>query len=244
MKNSLKSTLLASTALLLIASSAFAADLKLGSKDGPSAFESAGGINWTGPYIGAHAGYSYGESDVTDTNGGVPAGPFGYSSEGVFGGGTVGYNRQFSNIVIGIEADFGYLNLEGDTKIASSTPAYHQDLTQEGGLYGVAAARLGLSFGRALIYAKGGVVYFDGEAAQTTTKPGFITNTEDHATGWAYGGGVEYALSQHWSLKAEYLRFDFGTQDGGQTSVGSGFNFRNETDLTVDTAKVGVNYRF
>jgi len=52
--------------------------------------------NWTGGYIGAHIGGVWGDVDVKDDiKDGVLPGPFGYSVDGVFGGGTAGYNLQF-----------------------------------------------------------------------------------------------------------------------------------------------------
>ena len=47
---------------------------------------------WTGLYLGAHVGGVWGDVDVTDDiDDGVPPGPFGYSVDCAFGGGTAGY---------------------------------------------------------------------------------------------------------------------------------------------------------
>src|SRR5689334_15013350 len=70
-------------------------------------------FSWTGFYAGAHVGYAWGNADVTDTNGGVPPGPFSYEPKGAFGGVTAGYNWQFQSLVVGLEGDFGYMDLTG-----------------------------------------------------------------------------------------------------------------------------------
>jgi outer membrane immunogenic protein len=49
------------------------------------------------------------------------------------------------------------------------------------------------------------------------------------------------------SLKLEYLHFDFGRQGGDQTSVSDppiGFVYKNTADLTADSVKPGVNFKF
>ena len=58
-----------------------------------------------------------------------------------------------------------------------------------------------------------------------------------------FGGGVEHFLTPAWSVKAEYLHFDFGTQHGAQTSISDppvGYVYTNSFKVTADTAKVGV----
>lgn len=212
----------------------------------------ADGYNWSGVYLGAHAGYASGNMDVVDTDGGVPYGAFNYDPKGAFGGGTVGANWQAGVLVLGVESDLGFLNLNGDRFIASSSPGYHQNATLDGGLYGDATGRVGIAFGRALVYGKGGFAFYDGEAIQATTKPWYTPTGTDMFTGWTYGGGLEYALGDCWSLKAEFLHFDFGSQGGVQektSSVGAddpgtpvGYKFHNEHTLDADTIKIGVSY--
>ena len=64
-------------------------------------------FNWTGFYVGANAGVVWGRSvqtvDIDDLPLGIPADTSTYA--GFIGGVQAGYNWQFSNIVLGIEAD-------------------------------------------------------------------------------------------------------------------------------------------
>lgn len=199
--------------------------------------------NWSGPYLGAHAGYAWGDTDVTDTTGGVTPGPFSYQPNGAFGGATAGYNWQTGALVLGIEADLGYMDLSGAGRIPSSNPAAHQDIILHGGVYGVAAGRVGWAWDRTLIYGKGGWAYFNGEAGQKTTNPGFITVPTGAFSGFVYGGGIEHFITPSISLKAEFLRFNFGSEVGNQTSVSDdpiGFVYKNKTDVSADTVKVGI----
>ena len=147
-------------------------------------------FSWTGFYLGAHAGYAWGDVDQRQTIGGMPVGPFSYDVDGAFGGGTAGYNWQAGQLVVGIEGDLGWMDLSGAGRIPSSNPAAHQDITLDGGLYGDITGRLGVAMGRTLLYGKGGWAWFNGEARQKTTNPGFVTHGTDKAfDGWVAGAG-------------------------------------------------------
>ena len=234
-------------AALLTSTSAVAADLS------PQVAEPVAPVvayNWTGFYAGLSAGYVHSHAKVTDVSRGVAPGPFSYSSDGGIGNGQLGYNYQINSVVLGVEVDIGYLGSDGKGRINSASATSHQDLTLDGGLYGDATVRLGYAFGPALLYAKGGFAFFNGEAKQTTTSPGYATTGTDTFTGWTLGAGVEYMLTQNLSVKLEYQHLGFGTQSGFQTALvadpptPAGFIFRNETDLHADTVKIGMNYRF
>jgi outer membrane immunogenic protein len=61
------------------------------------------------------------------------------------------------------------------------------------------------------------------------------------------GAGIEHMIAPNVSLKLEYLHFDFGRQGGDQTSVSDppiGFVYKNTADLTADSVKPGVNFKF
>jgi len=208
--------------------------------------------NWSGFYAGAHVGGVWGRSVVRDNaRDGVDPGPFSYAPSGAFGGGTGGYNWQIQKLVLGIEADLGYMDLSGSGIIGSSHAASHQDLTLDGGLYGDVTGRAGILVSpTTLLYGKGGFAFYDGEAKQATTNPGYAPTGTDTFTGWTAGGGIEHFITPNLSLKVEYLHFDFGSQEGYQTALvadpptPAGYKFRNWTDLTADSVKAGIAYHF
>ena len=212
-------------------------------------------FDWTGFYVGAHGGYAWGDVSVVDTDGGVPYGAFDYKAKGGLGGLTAGYNLQFGVLVLGVEGDIGYLGPQGSKQIPSSDPAHHQDLTLAGGLYGDITGRVGLALGQTLLYGKAGFAFFDGEAKQATTKVWYQPTGTERFTGWTAGGGVEHALTPNLTVRVEYQHFDFGSQGGVQEKVASslpdaddgtpvGYKFHNEHSVTVDTLKLGVNFKF
>ena len=81
---------------------------------------------------------------------------------------------------------------------------------------------------------------------------GTIRNFDNNnsLTGWTVGGGVEWLLNPNWSVKLEYLYYDFGLNDnnwnatfcndGRCNTIGNWRLF--DHDLTVNTVKLGVNY--
>lgn len=205
--------------------------------------------NWSGPYLGIHAGGAWGDASTRDDkkDGVTHPGPFAYNPQGAFGGGTVGYNWQIAGIVVGIEADLGYMNLVGDGIIPSDSSS-HQTLTLDGGLYGDATGRIGfLVLPTTLVYGKGGFAFYDGQAKQTSANPGYFQTGTDTFTGWTIGGGVEHFISHDVSVKIEFQHFDFGSQVGSQTSVTDppiGHVYHNWTDVSADSLKLGVDYHF
>ena len=80
-------------------------------------------------------------------------------------------------------------------------------------------------------------------ASSTTAIPALADDNLDQSNksstfdGWTAGGGLEYLVNPAWSIKGEYLHFDFGNQTVQFTG---GENWGNK--LTVDTVKFGVNY--
>lgn len=169
--------LVSAFALLAASPAAHAADVYQGEpsiKDsGPVDY--APPITWTGFYIGANAGAAWEDDDD-------------FADDSVFiGGAHLGYNWQTPrNIVIGVEADLGFV--EGIDYLATIR------------------GRLGYSFGPALLYATGGVAFaeFENDLAADVLDE----------TGWVAGGGLEYKIRDNWSLGAEGLYHSFEADDG------------------------------
>jgi outer membrane immunogenic protein len=213
----------------------------------------AGDKDWSGAYAGVNLGYIWGDATTTDDvkDWGTDKkfiGPFNNSVGGFAGGGTLGYNLQIDRVVLGVEADLDYADLSGSINTPSSQSGNHQVIALDGGFLGALTARAGVLVDPAtLIYAKGGLALYTGEATQTTTAKGYETHGTDTFTGWTVGGGVERRITDNISLKLEYAHYEFGTETGDQTSLTDppvGHVFENHTELTADSVRVGLNYHF
>src|SRR6266550_9506611 len=191
------------------------ADLPLGALAGPEPLSSGKEMkqvapaplpecNWTGFYIGLHVGGQFGHSEDRSIDGyfaGVDNVLWGYDESGVVGGGQVGYNFQWNWLVLGIEADGGYMDLNGSGGSKLNDRVYGGDTRGEtdSDFFTTIRGRLGFAFGHWLFYGTGG-----GIGVNLTTR--VIDNcdtgacgdelihasTTDFDWGWTGGGGIEY----------------------------------------------------
>jgi len=70
-------------------------------------------FSWTGFYVGAQAGYAWGDSKASYPIAG-PAGFLDLDPDGGFGGVYAGYNYEFSNgLVVGLDGDVNYGSVSG-----------------------------------------------------------------------------------------------------------------------------------
>jgi outer membrane immunogenic protein len=214
---------------------------------------------WQGFYIGAHIGGDSGDiGDRRSLQFFFPeARPFftpEASGSGVFGGLQLGYNWQSSCcFVFGIEVDFGGMDVGLNRQVVAvsngtSFASFVSD--SSAGWYADLTGRLGYSWGRTMLYGKGGVAWFNpnlsvSETVITGRTTALFGNRDGGTlTGWTAGGGFEYKLNPHWTWKLEYMYFDFSNNDNNCCSNGIGnFRFFN-SDLTINTVKVGFNYTF
>jgi outer membrane immunogenic protein len=65
--------------------------------------------------------------------------------------------------------------------------------------------------------------------------------------GWTVGGGAEYAITNNWTVKLEYLYANFGHINSAPglvfPGVASAFNNSNRS-ITYNVVRLGVNYKF
>ncbi len=223
-------------------------------------------FSWTGFYVGVNAGYAWGDSDTAT---GVPVDNFtgnaaasaqyaataspSFDLKRFNGGVQAGYNVQSGSLVWGLEADINSMRLN-KSAVTTTTPAGFAPLTStttvDTDWMATMRARLGFAMDRTLIYVTGGLALTDFSYAQTNVYTGCCTEAASASktkTGWVIGAGFEHALDRKWSFKAEYLYADFN-------SLSTSANFSpvipgiaphtHSADLTVQTVRVGVNYKF
>jgi outer membrane immunogenic protein len=247
----MKKTLAAATvaALVGVAGAANAADLYKGGsmKDAPVYVAPP---TWTGFYIGAHVGGFWADIKNRDVNDFLRNGTdwgWNNNNDGVFGGGTVGYNYQTGAFVFGVEADFGGAGLTGNW---NNGIAAHTDgnfwAKNDANFYADVTGRIGYAAGPALFYAKGGWAFLDTNLSVGGNFGGadWSVNNNGGLDGWTVGGGIEYMWSPNWSVKAEYLYFDFSRNNTSWFDAVDARTFNFDRDLTVNSFKVGINYHF
>ncbi len=199
------------------------------------------GYNWSGVYVGVQAGYGWGDNEYTYP---PQDGRVDFDSEGFIGGLTAGANWQSGSFVYGVEADISYSDVDGSVlapQLGINTPCVEQGCSVDIEWFGTGRGRLGYAINNFLPYITGGfaVGKLEGTADTGACGGGTSCSYDDTEFGWTAGVGLEWGLTQQISLKAEYLHIDFGTPDfsnfGGDAHV---------DEITLDTVRIGVNYRF
>ena len=198
-----------------LTSAAMAADIPL---KAPAPAYYAPAFSWTGFYAGINAGYGWSNS-------------FADNAKGAIYGGQVGYNLQFSSFVVGLEGDFQGASIKssqdhgGGVTVEGKIPAF---ATERG--------RVGFAFNRMMHYGTRGRANTD--TKQSNSAPGGSAEASNWSSGYALGGGLEWAVWDRWSVKGEYLYVHSGDTTvtiAGATATGS-YNY--------NVARAGLNYRF
>jgi len=80
---------------------------------------------------------------------------------------------------------------------------------------GSVTGRLGYTWGPALLYAKGGYAWKDGNNLNVSVAglPQAFTTNGNHRDGYTVGAGLEYMFAPNWSAKVEYQYYNFGRYD-------------------------------
>jgi high affinity Mn2+ porin len=217
--------------MLALDGPAIAADVRLPAPHIQSVFD------WTGFYIGAHAGFGRGSSSAVLTDPAITAtsGSFG----GMIGGVQAGYNVQLSSgIVLGAEADITFANYLPSNSIVNLLATPRSEVVEQLDYAGSLRGRIGYASGHWLAYATGGLAWA-GERFVNTPAIGSEEKELNVRLGWAAGAGVEYAFAPHWSLRLEYLYSRFEQADirfPSATQISS--------SLDLQSIRVGLNRKF
>jgi outer membrane immunogenic protein len=196
---------------------------------------------WTGFYLGAGIGYGFGTSTFIDPFGAGTASP---SPKGFLVGGVTGINYQINSVVVGVEGDF-----TGSWAKGSAVDAAGNNLQTSVFWTASITGRLGWAFDRLLIYGKGGVG-FDYDRDTVTVVGGASAIGSTIRAAWTVGGGVEYAVTEHWTGRIEYDFFKFPTKGflftGGAASLffGPALNANGNVGININEIKAIMAYKF
>ena len=205
----MKKYLLASVAALGLVAAGAASAADLPSRKGPVvAPVYVPAFTWTGFYVGANAGYGWGN---VNANGFANVGDL----DGFVGGGQVGYNYQMGQFVVGLEADLQAADLSSGNNLGL--------VRVKTDYFGTVRARVGVAFDRFMPYITGGWAY--GNVKTSIPAVGFSSD-RSHTGGYAVGAGLEYAVTNNIIAGVEYLYVDLGEKNilGAGTKVGTDFS--------------------
>lgn len=223
---------------------------------------------WTGFYFGGDVGGAWSHTDGSWA--GLPsAAAFGayptggdLNGSGFLAGGHVGYNYQFApSWVLGVEGDWtwtraGGSNSQNWTAYGTGLPIPGSATTMDATVDWLASIRGRLGYlvtPNVLAYVTGGAawgnVHYSASAANPAT--GYLATTAFNNTsdGFVVGGGLEWAMTSHWSLRGEYLYYRLASAQGAVAAgtpaafaaFPSSFSWGH---TSVGVARAGLSYKF
>jgi outer membrane immunogenic protein len=214
-------------------------------------------FTWTGPYIGGQIGYAWGTDNTSlfaSNSTHFADSTFDSSPRGVIGGAHVGYNLQIDQWVVGLEGTVDGTSLS-QTVVApfsGNIPAGSITRLASWDIQGSFRGRVGVAFDRALIYATGGVAFggfnatFSNGIAEKFLPVGSTSIFSSTRLGWTVGSGIEYAMTNNWSVRAEYRYTDFGTFTDSPfaDSFTGGWVATANHHITQNLVQIGFSYKF
>ncbi len=214
--------------------------------------------DWTGFYVGAHAGVSSGYSAWSATQPGgaglsgslnffTPYDVFnGHGSH--FAGVSGGYNYALpSRLVAGLEADVSFPGFLGASQSFSSAVIGSANYEDTVNMFGSVRGRIGYDANPWLYYATGGLAWTYDKFTRTQfgagpvfgAPAGTVETSFAGRVGWTVGAGVEAPIVPGWTAKIEYLYSQFGTSAVTFPLGGQKF----ESDLSMHQVRLGLNYK-
>jgi outer membrane immunogenic protein len=243
----MKRMLFAGAVALAAATPAFAADLYrpvAPPPQAPAAYMPPAPpvYNWGGIYIGINGGYGFGDTDWEPAAPGVATGDF--SIDGPLVGGTIGANFQSGQFVFGVEGDWDWADLSGST--TNTTTCFGTSCTFQTSDDWLATlrGRVGYAFDRVLLYGTAGGAGGDIKSTLTPAGGTAISSTSTEY-GWTAGAGVEFAITDNITAKAEYLFVDLSNGSFGCSAAAcSGTTTAVPVTFDASLIRAGLNYKF
>ncbi|MDH0126695.1 porin family protein [Brucella intermedia GD04153] len=193
-------------------------------------------FDWSGIYGGVSVGARWSDMDYNapyrlyeDT--------WSTSGTGISGGGFVGYNFTYNNLVFGPEISAMFSNADGDS-LPEISGSYRgeETLRTKGNL--AANFRAGYAIGRVLPFVTVGFAksWYDQRFFSTNGTTTYTWTDHFNRTGWNIGAGTDWAVTNHIFARAEYRYFDMGEPDI------AGSNWSRKFKQHVAT--LGIGYKF
>ena len=215
----------------------------------------SGPMNWTGFYLGGHLGGGRSTGQWSDPFASTlsPLGVLNVAgfgditrATGPLGGGQIAANWQTGPWVLGAEADASLADLRGENTCFSGLGG--MDCQHIDKALGTITGRAGYAWDRSLAYVKGGGAWgyssYNLFGNTQATLAAFSGSTNLVTWGWTTGGGVEYALTNRWTVLAEYDHVGLPSTTVPFPSVPTVNKVSIGVSQSIDLFKLGVNYKW
>jgi outer membrane immunogenic protein len=227
--------------------------------------------SWTGWYVGGNAGGAWSDTStgtIASSGGGAVVIPpadiaaistlsHDSSNDSGFAGGIEGgYNWQSDWLLLGIETEYGWFNIEQNRSnnfqsglliTPPVTATVRQTLSTD--WVWTLRPRIGVVSGPWLFYGTAGVastkINYEVAYSDTQATPRTATATaNDTKTGWTAGLGAAYLFAPSWIIKGEWLYSDFGNVRASANTAGGYAQFTSEAEVKANLIRMGVDWKF
>jgi outer membrane immunogenic protein len=274
----MKSLIIPAAAGALFAAPPMAADLPVARPVKAPVVAAPLAYNWTGFYVGGNIGGAWQRASFSSTLIGcnivgcasgsshigfdpaiAAAGTGSNTKVGFTGGGQFGYNWQVSSLVLGVEADINALSgkpaLAAAADVSVNDGTFTLATTANADWLATVRGRIGFAADRFLLYVTGGAAFAHIKFSQsfsdiccTNSTPLTTFTASSTKTGYAVGGGLEYAIATNWSLRGEYLYAGgFGRVGGSYVATSLNDNGDLHTasaKLSIQQGRAALNFKF
>lgn len=232
-------------AALVASAGAQAADLPV--KAPPVAPVAAPIVNWSGFYVGAHAGIAWSRDlltfNVPDVTGSTE--DFRFTPSSFIGGGQIGFQSQVEQWVFGIEGTWSGLNLHGSRQSILLPDATLVSFKVDE--IATVVGRFGYAWDHAMFYAKAG--YAAARVGIHAFDTASLAIGDDRAwrSGWTLGAGIEYMVVPGIVLGLEFDFYDlqFDNKQGVGFSDGTTFQISaSNADIYAVTARLSYLFNW
>jgi outer membrane immunogenic protein len=200
----------------------------------------AGPTDWSGFYLGVSGGYAGSHMGIVTESAVPPLDglTMDFDMAGGLLGATAGVNLQSGNLVFGIEGDLSRSNVSGDAD-PINLGGDDAILTTHLDWLGTLRGRVGFASDSLLLFVTGGLAA-GGISGVVTNFPvdGTTSKADGTQYGYVIGAGLEAALTEAISVKAEVLHVDLGTAPYDLPPLTA------NAHPTANIVRVGLNYRF
>lgn len=236
----MKKLLLGTIGILALVAPGFAADLPQRPLPAPApAVVMPYMYDWTGFYIGADGGYgqnwacwgNFAGFNVEGCN----------SKAGGLVGGQAGYRWQFGQFVFGAEIEGDWANMRAS--LPSMFVPGGIDLSNVTSV-GLLTGQLGYAANNVLFYLKGGGALANNYSLIQNAAGTGIYNASSHRLGAAVGVGIEYGITNNWTVGLEYDYLMMGNANNSFSCNAGCAAVANSISQNIEMVTVRVNYKF
>jgi outer membrane immunogenic protein len=212
---------------------------------------------WSGPFVGVSLGGAWQSAPswtYFNPNNGARFSLNGPGNWGVLGGVQGGYNWQSGALILGVEGDVSRTSLNQTRTVPTIGVGSFARMSAADDWLASLRGRAGfVAWNNTLIYVAGGLASANIEDIGHMTR--FISGAEyvaDAASttiraGWVVGGGAEWMVDPHVTVRLEYLYYDLDNNPSlvGPISPGIFIPVRfTWTNYRVHAVGAGLNYKF